>query len=125
MSSWICSARVITYTKKLKGTGWWWCTPLISAPRRQRQAHLCEFKASLVYRMNSRTAKVTQRNPILKTKEEEDEEKEERKKERRKRKRKRRKRRGSKGSNPSFLPAHPSYEAELFSFSVSVGLNVC
>ena len=31
---------------------------------RQRQADLCEFKASLVYRANSETAKATQRNPV-------------------------------------------------------------
>ena len=35
-----------------------------SAPE-QRQADLCEFKATLVYRVSSRTARaVTQRNPI-------------------------------------------------------------
>ena len=38
--------------------------PLVPALRRQRQADLCE--ASLVYRMSSRTAWATQRNPILK-----------------------------------------------------------
>lgn len=31
---------------------------------RQRQAHLCEFKASLVYRANAKT--VTQRNSVSK-----------------------------------------------------------
>jgi hypothetical protein len=41
-------------------------TPLIPALERQRQADLCEFEASLVYRANSRTVRVTQRNPILK-----------------------------------------------------------
>jgi hypothetical protein len=30
----------------------WWPTPLIPAFRRQRQADLCEFKASLVYKEN-------------------------------------------------------------------------
>jgi hypothetical protein len=38
--------------------------PLISALGRQRQADLCEFKASLVYRVSSRTAKAIQRNPV-------------------------------------------------------------
>ena len=32
-----------------------WHTPLISALGRQKQVDLCEFKASLVYRMSSRT----------------------------------------------------------------------
>jgi hypothetical protein len=35
---------------------WWWCTPLITALRSQ---------ASLAYRVNSRIAKATQRNPVL------------------------------------------------------------
>jgi len=41
--------------------------PLIPALRRQRQAELCEFKASLDYRSSSSTAKNTQRNSIIKT----------------------------------------------------------
>lgn len=32
-----------------------WCTPLISALQKQRQADLCEFEARLVYRSESRT----------------------------------------------------------------------
>jgi hypothetical protein len=39
---------------------------LIPALRRQMQADLCEFKASLVYRVNSRTARATQRNLVSK-----------------------------------------------------------
>jgi hypothetical protein len=35
----------------------WWHVPLIPALGKQKQAELCEFKASLVYRMRSRTAK--------------------------------------------------------------------
>jgi hypothetical protein len=46
----------------------WWPTPLIPALRRQRQADLSGFKASLVYIMSSRIAKATQRNFISKTK---------------------------------------------------------
>jgi hypothetical protein len=37
--------------------------PLIPALGRQRQAVLCEFKASVVYRVSSRTAKVAQKSP--------------------------------------------------------------
>jgi hypothetical protein len=41
--------------------------PLIPALIRQRQADLCEFEASLLYRLSSRmTRAVTQRNPVLK-----------------------------------------------------------
>ena len=44
-------------------------TPLIPVLGRQRQADLCEFKASLVYRASSRIVRdATQRNPVLKTK---------------------------------------------------------
>ena len=37
-------------SKKFKLAGWWWRMPLIPALGRQRQADLCEFEASLVYR---------------------------------------------------------------------------
>ena len=47
--------------KPLSAAGWWW--PLIPALGRQRQVDL-EFKASLVYRMSSGTAKATERNPV-------------------------------------------------------------
>jgi hypothetical protein len=40
---------------------------LISALRRQRQADLSEFEASLVYRVSSRTARDTQRYPTSQT----------------------------------------------------------
>ena len=43
--------------------------PLIPALGVQRQAELCEFKVSLVYRGSSRTgSKATQKNPVLKDK---------------------------------------------------------
>jgi hypothetical protein len=48
----------------LGGTGWWWCTPLIPALRRQRQVYLCEFEASLIYRVSSRTVSAIQRNSV-------------------------------------------------------------
>jgi hypothetical protein len=37
--------------------------PLIPTLRRQQHIGLCEFKDSLVYRVSSRTARATQRNP--------------------------------------------------------------
>jgi hypothetical protein len=38
---------------------------LVPALKRQKkQDDLCEFEASLVYRVSSRTARVTQRNPV-------------------------------------------------------------
>jgi hypothetical protein len=39
---------------------------LIPALGRQDQADLCEFKASLVYRVSSRIARAMQRNPVSK-----------------------------------------------------------
>ena len=42
-------------------------TPLIPALRRQRQADLCEFEASLVYRVSSRTASKATEKPCLGT----------------------------------------------------------
>ena len=47
--------------------------PLIQALRRQRQADLCEFKASLVYTMSSRTARATERDSFKKKKTEREE----------------------------------------------------
>jgi hypothetical protein len=32
--------------------------------KRQRQTNLCEFKYSLIYRVNSRTARATKKNPV-------------------------------------------------------------
>ena len=43
--------------------------PLIPALARQRQADLCRFEASLVYRVSSRTGfNATRRNPVSKNK---------------------------------------------------------
>jgi hypothetical protein len=44
------------------------CWSLIPAIRRQRQADLCEFKASLIYRVSSRIARDTARNHVSKNK---------------------------------------------------------
>ena len=65
----------------------WWYVPLIPALGRQTQADLCEFKASLVYKASSRTARATQKNPVLEDKQKEEERKEKRKKGGRKKKR--------------------------------------
>jgi hypothetical protein len=56
-----------TKTNKFEA-GQWISMLLIPALRRQRQKQvdLCEFETSLVYRGSSRTAKATQRNPVLK-----------------------------------------------------------
>ena len=37
---------------------------MIPALGRQRQEDLCEFEASLAYRISCRTARATQRNPV-------------------------------------------------------------
>ena len=37
----------------------WWCMPLIPALKRQRQVYLCEFKASLIYIVNYKIARIT------------------------------------------------------------------
>jgi hypothetical protein len=46
-------------------TGQWWCTPVIPALG-SRSRQISEFEASLVYRVSSRTARATQRNPVSK-----------------------------------------------------------
>jgi hypothetical protein len=39
---------------------------VVHALGRERQVDLCEFEASLVYRVSFRTARATQRDPVLK-----------------------------------------------------------
>ena len=52
----------------IKRSGWW-CTPLIPAFGRQRQAGLCEFEVSLAYPASTKTGfKATQKNLSQKTK---------------------------------------------------------
>jgi hypothetical protein len=52
------------FFKRKPQAGQWWRMSLIPALGRQRQ--ISEFEASLVYRVSSRTARATQRNPVLK-----------------------------------------------------------
>jgi hypothetical protein len=47
--------------KKRRLAGPWWHTPLIPA-----LGWISEFEANLVYRVSSRTARATQRNPVSK-----------------------------------------------------------
>jgi hypothetical protein len=42
----------------------WWCTPLNPALRRQRQADLCEFEASLVYKSSSGQSELLHRKTL-------------------------------------------------------------
>jgi hypothetical protein len=43
---------------------WWWHTPLIPGLGRQRQVISEFYKNSKVYRVSSRIARTTQRNPM-------------------------------------------------------------
>jgi hypothetical protein len=56
-----------------------------------RGRRISEFKASLIYKVSSSTARAIQRNPVSKNKTKQKERKKERKKEKEKRKRKRKK----------------------------------
>ena len=56
-----------------------------------RGRQMSEFKASLVYKVRSRTARTIQRNPVWKNQKKKKKKKKERKKEKRKRKKERKK----------------------------------
>jgi hypothetical protein len=81
----------------------WWCMPLIPALGRQRQ-RISEFKASLVYKVSSRTARATQKNPVSK--------KTKKKKEKRKKK-KEKKNCSCRGSEFSYLYPHQAAQVCL------------
>jgi hypothetical protein len=51
---------------KRKRAGQWFHTPLTPALGRQMQENLLLVEASLVYRVSSRTARATERNPASK-----------------------------------------------------------
>ena len=62
-----CTTLTVADNKKQKIPIVMWSMPVIPALGRKRQVDLCEFEASLVYNVSSRTARdVTQRNPDLK-----------------------------------------------------------
>jgi hypothetical protein len=75
--------------------------PLIPALGRQSQAELYRFEASLVYRVSSRTARATQRSPVLKNQERRGEER--RGEERRGEERRGEERRGEERTKPGML----------------------
>lgn len=50
----ICSSLLCTQPEKKKGDGVQWCPPLISTPRKQRQADVSELQAILSYIVSSR-----------------------------------------------------------------------
>lgn len=56
------SAKELEFLGNLEG---WWRTPLIPVLWRQRQM-ISKFKVTLIYRVSSRTARGTQRNPVSK-----------------------------------------------------------
>jgi hypothetical protein len=61
------SMGYMRHCKKEKVSWAWWHTPLIPALGGLRR-WISEFKASLVYRVSSRTARAIQRNPVSKNK---------------------------------------------------------
>ena len=58
----------VSFVSFLVATKLWQHTPLIPALGRQREVDFIEFKTSLIYRESSRTARTSQRNPVLDTK---------------------------------------------------------
>ena len=63
-------------TERRKEAGQWWYMSLVPALRRQSQADLCDFKASLVYRASFRTTTATERTLLQKVEEVVEEKKE-------------------------------------------------
>jgi hypothetical protein len=61
-------AHVYAEASEIQAAGQWWCTPLILPLGR-----VSEFEASLVYRVSSRTARATQRNPVSRKKKKKEE----------------------------------------------------
>jgi hypothetical protein len=60
-----CWSLSFVFHLKSSGAGWWWRTPLIPSGGRGRR--ISEFETSLVYKVSSRTARDTQRNPLSPT----------------------------------------------------------
>jgi hypothetical protein len=61
---WFCFLTDVLKNEKV--ARWWWHMPLIPEFRRLRHVDLYKFKASLVYKASSKTAKTIHRNCVLK-----------------------------------------------------------
>ena len=66
---------LLGFLYKKKYSRQWWRTPLILALGRQRQVDLCEFEASLVYRVSSSMVKAEYKKTVFKKKKEKSKEK--------------------------------------------------
>jgi hypothetical protein len=52
--------NLVSNNQKIEGrAGQWWFKPLIPKLKRQRQVDLCEFEASLISIMSSKSARTT------------------------------------------------------------------
>jgi hypothetical protein len=60
------SSLSLHVTARMKMSQVWWQKPLITALEREKQTGLCEFKASLVHTVSSRTVMAIERNPVSK-----------------------------------------------------------
>jgi hypothetical protein len=63
-----CESIVSCDKNKDRSWVWWHSTTLGRQHLGGRSRQISEFKGSLVYRVSSRTARATQRNPVSKTK---------------------------------------------------------
>jgi hypothetical protein len=73
-----------------------------------RGSQISEFKANLVYKVSSRTARATQRNPVPKNKKQNKQTKNQKKQKKKKQKQKNKKQKTKPGSGGSFLSSQHS-----------------